>query len=151
VATVGFGDDAGAAPRAPSPTGEIETLCDLVGARRRLRRPRVDFRRLDYVAGSAIQSVCQLFSSGPFAHLWFDKLYGGILSSLILYTVILAVSNVLDSRVSLAYQQTESARLNEQLSKSKLNALRQQSDRIFCSIRSTPYQDWYVREGTMLR
>ncbi len=62
----------------------------------------------------------------PFAHLWFDKFYNGILSSLILYAVILAVSYVLDSRVRLAYQQTETARLNEQLSKTQLNALRQQ-------------------------
>jgi two-component system LytT family sensor kinase len=64
--------------------------------------------------------------SEPFAHLWFDKFYNGILSSLLLYAAILALSNVLDSRARLAFQQTETARLNEQLSKAQLNALRQQ-------------------------
>jgi two-component system LytT family sensor kinase len=62
----------------------------------------------------------------PFARLWFDKFYSGILASVILYAAILAVNYILDSRVRLAYQQTETARLNEQLSKAQLNALRQQ-------------------------
>jgi two-component system, LytTR family, sensor kinase len=62
----------------------------------------------------------------PFAPLWFDKFYNGILSYLVLYTAILAVSYVLDSRARLAYQQTETARLNEQLSKAQLDALRRQ-------------------------
>jgi two-component system, LytTR family, sensor kinase len=65
-------------------------------------------------------------SPGPFAHLWFDKFYNGILSSLVLYSAILAASYVLDSRERLAYQQTETARLNEQLSKAQLDALRRQ-------------------------
>jgi two-component system, LytTR family, sensor kinase len=43
-----------------------------------------------------------------------------------LYGAILLVSHVLDSRERLALQQTETARLNEQLSKAQLNALRQQ-------------------------
>jgi LytS/YehU family sensor histidine kinase len=43
-----------------------------------------------------------------------------------LYTAILAVSYVLDSKSRLAYQQTETARLNEQLSKAQLDALRRQ-------------------------
>jgi two-component system LytT family sensor kinase len=63
---------------------------------------------------------------GPFAHLWFDRFYNGILSFLVFYTAILAVSYVLDSRARLAYQQTETARLNEQLTKAQLNALRRQ-------------------------
>ncbi len=62
----------------------------------------------------------------PFTHLWFDKFYNGILSSLILYAAILSASYALDSKMRLAYQQTETARLNEQLSKAQLNALRQQ-------------------------
>jgi LytS/YehU family sensor histidine kinase len=44
----------------------------------------------------------------------------------ILYGLILAVSYVLDSRARLARQQTETARLNEQLSKAQLDALRRQ-------------------------
>ena len=43
-----------------------------------------------------------------------------------LYSVVIAVSYVLDSRERLARQETETARLNEQLSKAQLNALRRQ-------------------------
>ncbi|HEY6339506.1 MAG TPA: histidine kinase [Candidatus Sulfotelmatobacter sp.] len=63
---------------------------------------------------------------GSFLHLWVVKLYGQVLSSLILYSFILLVGNVFDSRERLARQQTESARLNEQLSKAQLDALRRQ-------------------------
>jgi two-component system LytT family sensor kinase len=62
----------------------------------------------------------------PFSPLWSDKFYNGILSSLVLYAAILTVGYVLASRERLAFQQTETARLNEQLSKAQLNALRQQ-------------------------
>jgi hypothetical protein len=62
----------------------------------------------------------------PFAHLWFDKFYNGILTFLVLYAAILTVSSVLDSRERLAFQRTETARLNEQLAKAQLNALRRQ-------------------------
>jgi two-component sensor histidine kinase len=62
----------------------------------------------------------------PFAHLWLHKFYNGLLEYLLLYGAILLVSHMLDSRERLAYQQTESARLNEQLSKAQLNALRRQ-------------------------
>ena len=65
-------------------------------------------------------------SPTPFMKLWFDKFYNGILSSLVLYALILTVSYVLDSRARLAFRETESARLNEQLSKSQLDALRRQ-------------------------
>jgi two-component system LytT family sensor kinase len=61
-----------------------------------------------------------------FVHLWLEWFYNGIVSSLVLYAAILAVSYVLDSRSKLAYQQTETARLNEQLSKAQLDALRRQ-------------------------
>ncbi len=61
-----------------------------------------------------------------FADLWFDKFYNGLLSFLILYASILAISYVLDSQERLVLQQTETARLNEQLSKAQLNALRRQ-------------------------
>jgi two-component system LytT family sensor kinase len=65
---------------------------------------------------------------GPdsFSQLWSDRLYNGVLSDLILYGTILLVSHILDSRERLAHQQTETARLNEQLSKAQLNALRRQ-------------------------
>jgi two-component system LytT family sensor kinase len=63
---------------------------------------------------------------GSFRHLLFDKFYGGFLSSLMLYGAILAVTYVLDSRARLAYQQTETARLSELLTKVQLDALRRQ-------------------------
>jgi hypothetical protein len=62
----------------------------------------------------------------PFANLWLHKFYDGLLSYLILYGVILMVSYLLDSRERLALQQTETAHLNEELSKAQLNALRKQ-------------------------
>jgi hypothetical protein len=62
----------------------------------------------------------------PFAVLWFQKFYNGLLSFVLLYGAILLVSHVLDSRERLALQKTETARLNEQLSKAQLNALRSQ-------------------------
>jgi two-component system LytT family sensor kinase len=63
---------------------------------------------------------------GPFGSLLFNKFFSGLLSFLVLYGFILALSYVLDSRARLAYQQTETARLNEQLSKAQLDALRKQ-------------------------
>jgi len=65
-------------------------------------------------------------SPGTFAHVWFDKFYNGILSFLVLYAAIVAVSYVLDSRERLALQRTDTARLNELLSKAQLDALRRQ-------------------------
>jgi two-component system, LytTR family, sensor kinase len=62
----------------------------------------------------------------PFATLWLHKFYNGLLSNLILYGVILMISYMLESRERLAVQQTETARLNEQLSKAQLDALRRQ-------------------------
>jgi two-component system, LytTR family, sensor kinase len=62
----------------------------------------------------------------PFPELWMHKFYGGLLSYLVLYGLILLVNHVLDAREQLAFQQTETARLNERLSKSQLSALRRQ-------------------------
>ena len=62
VAAVGIGDAVCAAPRAPIPSGEIEAILRVDRARRRLRRHRTDFRRLDDVAGSPIQPVCRPFA-----------------------------------------------------------------------------------------
>ncbi|MGC2400866.1 MAG: histidine kinase [Acidobacteriaceae bacterium] len=66
------------------------------------------------------------FPAGPFVHVWLDRFYNSILASLVLYATILAASYVLDSKARLAHQQTETARLNEQLSKAQLDALRRQ-------------------------
>jgi two-component system, LytTR family, sensor kinase len=63
---------------------------------------------------------------GPFHVLWLHNFTGGILSFLVIYAAVLAVSYSLDSAARLARQQTETARLNEQLSKAQLNALRHQ-------------------------
>jgi hypothetical protein len=62
----------------------------------------------------------------PFAQLWMHKFYGGLLSHLVLYGMVLLVKRALDAREQLALQQTETARLNEQLSKAQLSALRRQ-------------------------
>ncbi len=62
----------------------------------------------------------------PFTNLLWGKFFSGVLASAILYAGILAVSYVMDSRARLAYQETEAARLNEQLSKAQLDALRRQ-------------------------
>jgi two-component sensor histidine kinase len=63
---------------------------------------------------------------GPFTHLWFGKFYSSILSFLILYSFIFAVSYTQESRERLARQQMETARLNEQLSRAQFDALRRQ-------------------------
>src|SRR5450631_2760929 len=63
---------------------------------------------------------------GQFLHFWLDKFYNGLLADVILYGSIIAISYVLDSRERLARQQTETARLNEQLSKAQLDSLRRQ-------------------------
>ena len=62
----------------------------------------------------------------PFATLSLTKFYGELLSCVVLYSVVLLVGHMFESRERLALQRTEAARLNEQLSKAQLNALRQQ-------------------------
>ena len=59
-------------------------------------------------------------------HDWLHKFYNSLLSDLILYGVILLVSYMLDSQRRLAMQRAETAKLNEELSKAQLNALRRQ-------------------------
>lgn len=61
-----------------------------------------------------------------FSRLLVGKFVNGLLASFILYGTILIIGQVLDSRARLAAQQTETARLNEQLSREQLNALRRQ-------------------------
>ena len=65
-------------------------------------------------------------SPDPFMELWLHKFYSGLLSYVILYGIIFMVGYMLDSRERLALQQAETARLNEQLSKAQLTALRRQ-------------------------
>ena len=62
----------------------------------------------------------------PFLHVWLDRFYNGLLAVLLLYGTILIVNHVLEFRERLAQQQTETARLNELLSRTQLAALRQQ-------------------------
>ena len=62
----------------------------------------------------------------PFFHLWMERFNNFILAAIVLYAAILAITYALDSRARLAYQQTETARLNEQLTKAQLDALRRQ-------------------------
>lgn len=65
-------------------------------------------------------------ASGPFGRLLIERFLNGTLASLVLYAGILIVSNVVDSKARLAEQQTQTARLNEQLSMAQLDALRRQ-------------------------
>jgi two-component sensor histidine kinase len=66
------------------------------------------------------------FATRPFLVTWPLKITGGLLPALILYTVILAVTYVLDSRAKAAAQETDRERLNAQLSLAKLDALQRQ-------------------------
>jgi sensor histidine kinase YesM len=63
---------------------------------------------------------------GPFTHVWFGNFFSALLISLMLYAAVLAVDHILESRMRLERQQAETARLNEQLSNAKLDALRRQ-------------------------
>jgi two-component system LytT family sensor kinase len=56
----------------------------------------------------------------------FSVFYGEFHLFLILYAAILAISHTLESRRRLAQRETEAARLNEQLSRAQLDALRRQ-------------------------
>jgi two-component system, LytTR family, sensor kinase len=61
-----------------------------------------------------------------FGLLWQQKLGNLLLSTLVLYAGFLLLGWMLDSRERLAVQKMETARLNEQLAKAQLSALRQQ-------------------------
>lgn len=61
-----------------------------------------------------------------FLRLWWDKFENGLLTYIVLYGLILLVGHMIDSREQLAFQQTEQARLSEQLMKAQLSALRRQ-------------------------
>jgi two-component system LytT family sensor kinase len=74
----------------------------------------------------ALNPYANSWPEGPFIPIWLNRYSSGVLSSLILYATILAVGYVIESRSRLAHEQTETARLNEQLSKAQLDALRRQ-------------------------
>jgi two-component system LytT family sensor kinase len=63
---------------------------------------------------------------GAFLPLWSDKLFNGCLSSLVLYAGIVMLTYALDSRARLAFEQTQTAQLNERLSQVQLDALKRQ-------------------------
>lgn len=62
----------------------------------------------------------------PFVPLMLAKFLNRFVSFLILYASIVAIGYVLDSRQRLALQETETARLNELLTRAQLDALRSQ-------------------------
>lgn len=74
----------------------------------------------------AMQPWLPDFQTYHFLATWLLKIAGGLVPALILYSAILAVTYVLDSKARAAAQQTDTARLNEQLSYAQLNALQRQ-------------------------
>lgn len=64
--------------------------------------------------------------AGGVLALWKVKFANQVVVTLVLYGIILLVGWMLESRTKLARQQMEAARLNEQLAKVQLSALRQQ-------------------------
>jgi two-component system LytT family sensor kinase len=68
-----------------------------------------------------------LYKDQPsFVELWRSQFSNGLLSSFVLYGVILLMGQMLESRERIAQQQTETARLNEALSRAQLDSLRRQ-------------------------
>jgi two-component system, LytTR family, sensor kinase len=63
---------------------------------------------------------------GPFMDAWRASLLYQVLTYLFVYVLILAITYVVDSRESAAHQRTETARLNQELSRAQLAALRRQ-------------------------
>jgi two-component system, LytTR family, sensor kinase len=61
-----------------------------------------------------------------FLQLWHDRFLSNLLGAAFLYSFIIIIHYVISSRDRLAFQQAETARLNEQLSKAQLDALRHQ-------------------------
>jgi len=65
---------------------------------------------------------------GPFVDVWRTWLIYQILTFLFVYVLILTITYVVDSRESMARQRTETARLNAELSRAQLAALRRQME-----------------------
>jgi LytS/YehU family sensor histidine kinase len=66
------------------------------------------------------------FASHAFLQAWPQKFSGNLLGAFIIYALILTATYALDSRARAAAQRTDAARLNEQLSYARLNALQRQ-------------------------
>jgi len=62
----------------------------------------------------------------PYFTLLRYKISNGLLSAIVLYAIVVIIGYVLESHVRLTAQQTETARLNEQLANAQLDALRRQ-------------------------
>lgn len=92
------------------------------------------FAGISAVAGlwcTCLQMLCNPYGHSPpptFADTWTMTLLYQSLTYLIVYALIVSVTLVVDARVSMARQMTEAARLNEELSKAQLAALRRQID-----------------------
>ena len=65
-------------------------------------------------------------SAGPLVPLWLDYVYNDILQSLFLYSAVLAIGYIVQSRQRMAQQQIDAARLSEALVRAQLDALRRQ-------------------------
>ena len=63
-------------------------------------------------------------SADSFPTQWIEQMSGALVSSVVLYAGLLAIAAALESRERLAFAQTETARLDEVLSKARLEALR---------------------------
>jgi two-component system, LytTR family, sensor kinase len=63
---------------------------------------------------------------GPFVPLWLDTFYSELFRSVYLYAALVAISYILDSRERMMRHQIETAHLNEQFSRARLDALRRQ-------------------------
>lgn len=66
------------------------------------------------------------FEAHQFVANWLGKITSDILPAIIVYSMIVAVTFALDSKARAAEQETNAARLNEQLSSAKLSALQRQ-------------------------
>jgi two-component system, LytTR family, sensor kinase len=79
---------------------------------------------------TALQTLLQPwlpdFEMGDFVSSWQEKFFGGLVPAFVLYAFIQTITYALDSRARAAAQRTDAARLNEQLSYAKLNALQRQ-------------------------
>jgi two-component system LytT family sensor kinase len=76
--------------------------------------------------GVTLDPMLPDYATGPFGRLFRMKAESTPLEALVLYAFVLTISTVLESHARLAQHDTETARLNEQLSKAQLDALRRQ-------------------------
>jgi LytS/YehU family sensor histidine kinase len=83
-----------------------------------------------FAAWSALLEIVlnPLMQPQSFTHAWRSRIYFRLLISFIVYAFMMTITFVMESKQRIARQQTEAARLNEQLSKAQLSALRRQMD-----------------------